>query len=1009
MPITGLPTALVQIPLAAGLNQRMDARAKQPPSLDICKDVQFDEAGGLQARHPFGVTLSLIDTNGATIANPRSTVVNGDELLLFTDVALYSRVESANAWSFRGEHLAISVDEEVVFGSNGDQVCPDRAQLNGVTVYSWQEGTICYVAAMESSTGAVVVSSVAFPGVERARIVALATRIMLFFRTTSSGALSVIAIDPANVAASLVATPTNIISVNATNFDVVMIDGTDTAIGAAGIFAGGLTYDIFTVTAALVINKVSKSRQCDGPVAVAVEPGGGYVQVVRPNGLNIEGDLLIISTLADVTFDTVIGTISTVFSTLQIAACFRTVEVAGEYVCDVFWTHDPSGFRTNFETKSNWIDTSPSVGTEALFMPLCTVGSRAFTDHTGINTYVWMTFNQGDALGLLEGVNLLIRNDKYLAASSRVGTATISTTFGFLPGVQAISSLDFAWVAPISRNVSAEAGVFSLHSAGFVARAPNDMTFSFDSDDARRCVRFGSSMYISGSPIVQYDGVQLVELGFIVGPWRLYMQYYGFGSTGNVIPGGTYAYKQTLRSLNAKGETDRSTSFDVFTLVLPPSTTGMVGGGSYAVWMTRKNTVAYETWRTLVDPVADAPFYLITSQNPAFVVGNNAYVANTKTSAFASAVIDNYTDDITENSEQNPDNGGVLEVIPPPAARLIVATSNRVFLGGIAGDPDSVWYSRNREAGKVAGFNDSLTIDVPKQGGTMTALAFVNETLVVFRDHAVYYLPGDGYDNTGGGNNYGPARTVSIDCGAVSQETVVTTDQGVVFKSAKGWYLLDRSFTLQYIGAPVSAYDSDTVVSAHVVTSQHQIRFLTTSRILLFDYIVNQWCEWTISGGLSAALWRGTYLYLDATGVHSQVTDYTGITYGIDIETPWIKLNDLQGSGRVRKIFVLGEWRSSHKLRIRVARDYEYTISGAPNYIDDVAWLPNVSSVGSPEQVKHGPSNQSCESIKIRITAVALDGVSAPTGEALKLTGIGMLVGVHPNNLNTRLVAAQKD
>ena len=105
---------------------------------------------------------------------------------------------------------------------------------------------------------------------------------------------------------------------------------------------------------------------------------------------------------------------------------------------------------------------------------------------------------------------------------------------------------------------------------------------------------------------------------------------------------------------------------------------------------------------------------------------------------------------------------------------------------------------------------------------------------------------------------------------------------------------------------------------------------------------------------------------------------------------------------------MLGEYRGAHTLRIRVARDYEYASPGVPAYFDDVIWTPSPTTVGSTEQVKHGPKWQRCEAIKIRFTARGLDGVSAPTVEALKVTGLGMLVGVY-DNLNQRLSSAQKD
>lgn len=48
-----LPYRLVQVPFSAGLQQKHDPRSLQEPYLDIARDVEFDNIGGLQTRKPF--------------------------------------------------------------------------------------------------------------------------------------------------------------------------------------------------------------------------------------------------------------------------------------------------------------------------------------------------------------------------------------------------------------------------------------------------------------------------------------------------------------------------------------------------------------------------------------------------------------------------------------------------------------------------------------------------------------------------------------------------------------------------------------------------------------------------------------------------------------------------------------------------------------------------------------------------------------------------------------------
>jgi hypothetical protein len=215
---------------------------------------------------------------------------------------------------------------------------------------------------------------------------------------------------------------------------------------------------------------------------------------------------------------------------------------------------------------------------------------------------------------------------------------------------------------------------------------------------------------------------------------------------------------------------------------------------------------------------------------------------------------------------------------------------------------------------------------------------------------------------------------------------VVLTPHGTLFQSRKGWQLLDRSGSaLRYVGGAIFDFETETVLATSIVETQHHVRILTSQRMILWAYpretgdggsypqqmaAGGQWGEWTISDGIHAVMWQGQHVYLTATGPKIQQTSYANLTFGIDVEETWIKLADLQGAGRVRKIQPLGEYRSAHLLRLRIAYNYD------PTYIDDVVWSPSPAVVGGPLQFVHGPRRPACQAIKVRITAVT-DAVRA--------------------------------
>ena len=966
-------------PFGTGLATKHDTRARPAPALDICRDVEFDDIGGLRVRRPF-VSLSNQIIGGGTLANCRRVVENDGELLVFTSDALYSWVPAQSKWSLRGTHLAVAVDERPAIVTPGDQIDGDLAELAGTIVYAWTEGTQVYASAVDSATGAVVVTQTAVStAVGRPRLVALATKILLFVDAGSSN-LTVRAIDPASPSAGIAGAGTTVAAgVYNQNYDVVKVDGQDLAIGAYRR-STTTSYTAFTVTPALVVTSSTKARTCDGPIAIATSGSGGtQTQVVRGNGTNVQGDLLTTSTLADVFTGQAIGTAAST-TINQIAVAFSSSTSAR-----AFWTSGASGETasfTNFEVKTNTVTTSNVVGTQGSFRQQLGIASRAFA-HGGA-VYVWLAFGSdsgtsvaGNASAVraqLQNAYYLYRDDQLLVSRAVMNSGGgFAASTGRLPSVTLSSGSTYAWCATRRRRI--ELGAIAEHT-GFGSRSPEHVAFTFDDDRARRTARIGQTLYVAGGIPLQYDGVQLAEVGFLVYPWYFEPQLAGAGT----LSAGTYTWLSTMRWTNARGEVDRSTTATGMSLTLAASKFAFLNYKNLHVTMkTGARPANHDMWRAPVNAPPGSPYYLVTSQDPNAALAPNGYVANNDLVQSSTPGADDFSDAVLITKEQYPEVGSVLEYMAPPGATVIAATDTRVYLGGVSGDPDRIWYSRLRADGEVASFHDGNTADVPPAGGDITAIALLNDTLVVFRERAVYALGGDGYDNTGGGQNYGPARLLSSDLGAVSAESVALGPMGLIFKSRKGWYVLGGGWDLEYVGGPVAAFDAEAVRSMHIVEGQHQVRILTSARMLVWDYLVNQWCEWTITGGVHGALWSGSHVYLTSTGPQQQQATIGSAAVGYDIETAWIKLADLQGDGLARWFGVLGELLSAHLVRVRVARDYQYT-SGLPAYVDDVAWDPTLAptaAIGSAMQLRHAPSVQRMEALKVRLTAASVASVAS--------------------------------
>lgn len=60
---------------------------------------------------------------------------------------------------------------------------------------------------------------------------------------------------------------------------------------------------------------------------------------------------------------------------------------------------------------------------------------------------------------------------------------------------------------------------------------------------------------------------------------------------------------------------------------------------------------------------------------------------------------------------------------------------------------------------------------------------------------------------------------------------------GIMYKSNKGIYLLNRSLQVDYIGSPVEDYNSQNITSADLIQDKNRRRFLTSSGVtLVYDY-----------------------------------------------------------------------------------------------------------------------------------------------------------------------------
>jgi hypothetical protein len=304
----------------------------------------------------------------------------------------------------------------------------------------------------------------------------------------------------------------------------------------------------------------------------------------------------------------------------------------------------------------------------------------------------------------------------------------------------------------------------------------------------RQVVSAGCALHISGGclydvPEADIDGTHYApENGFPHDPEVAVVASAG----GSLTSGQEYTVVAVYRWLDAAGRVHRSAPSAPVTVTPSAgdlSITARIatcGGTGRTAWTARgggPRVELYVAW-------SGGPFYLVDD-------------AGAAASALSTTIIHSDADTaVTDNTVLYTDLG-VLPNQPPSGARLVCASPSRMFTVG--------WKESVVEFSKLfittAPWefcdDDAFRIFLPE---AITAIAYMDGTLVIFSQRSIYAVSGDGPDDTGAGG-FSEPRRLSATVGSEGPH-VVETSQGLMYKAAGTIWLLPRGF-----GAPVPVGD----------------------------------------------------------------------------------------------------------------------------------------------------------------------------------------------------------
>lgn len=362
------------------------------------------------------------------------------------------------------------------------------------------------------------------------------------------------------------------------------------------------------------------------------------------------------------------------------------------------------------------------------------------------------------------------------------------------------------YIAPIAHRY--DAGGQSVDYASFV---------EFELAGPRQIAPCAGAIVVAGQPCDVMQPAQPsnasgfqpggTELGFAVAP-TIYSTS-SSNSTGSLSPNTTYYFVAVYKWVDGLGRVHRSA---------PSNPASVTTGGSDDTITVRVFTCAAHR-KSLGNDITVELYRLL-------VGGTTWYLCAPEGLSVQTLVTFTVTDDdsaIADNAILYTDGGVVADSIAP-AARFVVASEERVFLGGLW-DPTLVVCSKIVVPEEPPRFteHDAFRIRFPEP---LTGMAFLDGTLYAFSARNVYAMPTDGGPNDQGVGQFATPRLIAAGAGCINERSVVATPIGVFYQSPRGLELIPRGgATPVFIGAGIEdeLKERSEILSA-AVHEDHQVR-----------------------------------------------------------------------------------------------------------------------------------------------------------------------------------------
>lgn len=981
----------INIPFGQGIETKTDPNQVPMGKLLELANCVFDKGGQLHKRYGFQLQTALPVSDATTL-----TTLNDN--LIATGTQLYAYSNESMQWLARGTVQPASLEVLPTVRNSKGQTGADSATAdNGLVCTVFMNGTNAAYQINDSTTGQIIVAltelssnTTACPRVVILNKYFLVTYLESIAATPTLRYLAIPISQPTNPGTAT--TLSSVVKAMDAGYDVVVANNT-AYFGWWGSDLGGAVR-LASLSATLVTSASTVLAGYNADLlSMAADTSGStpviwctFYDAVAQDAWSTARNQTLLQVLAPTQVIT-----NQVITELTSAVLSTQLNVLYE----VENTYSYSATRTDYIERQT-ITQSGTVGTASILARGLGLASKAFVYDSQL--YVLGVYNGAfqPTYFLLDSTGQVILK---LAYTNGYGYAADQV----LPSISIIDTqIQFSYLfkdllASVNKeqNATRVSGIYTQTGVN-LAKIELNSTGQVSAETA-------GSLHLTGGILWQYDAVQPIEHSFLLYPEDIELT----ATTSGSMSAQEYQYQVTYEWTDAQGYLHRSAP-SVPTSVTLVGPNNAVQLDIPTLRQTYKDAVRIVIYRW---SVAQQAFYQVTSITSPLL---------NDTTVDSVAYLDTQADSAIIGNTLLYTTGGVVENIAAPASAASTLFKNRMLVLD-AEDKNLVWYSKPILQGTPVEFSDLFTIfSSPTAGaqgpvGPITALAAMDDKVILFRKNAIYYFTGTGPDATGANNDFSEPVFITSVVGCDVQNSIVLTPLGLMFQSDKGIWLLGRDLSTQYIGAPVDAFNNSPVLSALVIPDTNQIRFtLASGIVLMYDYYYDQWGTFTNVPAIDACIYQGRHTYLNAQG--QVLKEYDGFLDNsapvlMSLSTAWIKLTDLQGYQRAYYAYLLSNYKTPHKLSIQMAYDYDPSIQQIATIVPDnfspaYGYGPDTNTQETPygsttpyggassvEQWRIFFVKQKTQSVRMTITEIYDPSKAVPNGLGLTFSGLNFVIG----------------